>query len=82
MKALKIGRSTLIICLGFAVLGCEYRRDQNVRRNAGNSAQPDPSAVATDDVDASLVKTHHAGGRRPAALSDEAREIEGHFNVR
>jgi hypothetical protein len=43
---------------------------------------PEISAASSEDVEAALVKNHHAGGRKPASLSDEAREIEGHFNVR
>lgn len=82
MKASKFDRFSLLICLGFVMFGCEYRRDQSVRRPTGSQVLPDTPAVAADDVDTSLVKSQHAGGRRPAALSDEAREIEGHFNVR
>lgn len=82
MKASKFGLPMLMICLGSTLLGCEYRRDQTVRRNASNEVLPGASAIGSGDLDTSLVEGHHAGGRRPAALSDEAREIEGHFNVR
>ena len=82
MKRSLVSRTCLLLLLGFSSLGCEYRRDQSVRRTSGDPLLSDSSTVASEDAETKLAKSQHSGGRRPAALSEEAREIESHFNVR
>ena len=68
----------LTVVAGLGLLGCENWRGQSLRKN-----QPDDPEVSSKitDVDASVPKDSHSSGGKTGTWSDQAREIEGHFNV-
>ncbi len=78
MKLAYYRAGVLTVAAGLGLLGCETWRGQSLRQNQSD----DPNVTTKiSDVDASIPKNAHASGARTGTWSQEAREIEGHFNV-
>ena len=78
MKAAYYRVGVITVAAGLGLLGCENWRGQTLRHNASD----DPTVSSKiSDVDASIPKDEHASGSKSGTWSDQAREIESHFNV-
>ncbi len=75
-------RLSFVLLMGIACFsGCETLAH---RKKASAEKEETKDEIATGDVHsikAEGAKAFHPGNRRPGLLSDEAREIEGHFNI-